>query len=517
MRIVDYFDATAARMPQQEAFVDTERRVDYATAQRFVHAVANGLARDPATPVGAHVGVYSPNFASVSMLQLGINRADRAWVLVHTRNTPETNAQVLAHADTRLIFFHSAFEPAIAVIRASLPPETRFVCMDRPSEFGPTLDAWLDGCWQSFPSRREDPLATAFIAPTGGTTGPHKAVVHTHRSTEIGVMAISDTLSIGPDSRHLVVAPLTHAAGFFALAFVLHGGTNVILQEFDLDRVLATIEKEKITHVYFPPTALYALLVHPGTAKTDLSSLKCMIIGGAPTAPAKLKEAIKTFGPIIYEIYGQTETLMPVTIKRPDDFARPDGTFDDDIIRSAGRATPYARVEIMDSNGQIMSPGEVGEIVLLSSMTMSGYYKLPQETDEVCRHGWHHTTDVGVRDERGFVTIIDRLKDMVISGGLNIYPSEIEAVICEMDSVLECSVIGVPDEKWGESIKAVIQLKPGRELPESEVISHCREKLGSLKVPRSVEFWPQLPRSAVGKILKREIREKYWDGHWRAV
>ena len=517
MRMADYFDATAQRLPRNEAFVDDEGRIDYQTAQKLVHAVAHAIARDPELPPGCHICIYSPNLATVSLLQLGINRADRAWVLVHTRNTPETNALVLAFADARLVFFHSSFEAAITAIRPNLPPTTKFICMDKASSLGPTLEQWLDGCWQPFAVFHEDPLATSFIAPTGGTTGPHKTVVHSHRSIEIAAIGVNETMSVTPDSRQLIVAPLTHAAGFFALSFLLRGATNVILPGFDIERVLQTIETERITHTYFPPTAIYALLAHPKLRTTNLGSLRCIVVGGAPVVPTKFKEAISAFGPIVYEIYGQTETLVPITLRRPDDCIRADGSFDEDVLRSAGRAAPFARIEIMDPDGRILPPGQAGEIVVMSSMTMRGYYKMPQETEESSRHGWHHTSDIGIRDERGFITIVDRLKDVIISGGFNIYPSEIEAVIGELDPVQECSVIGVPDEKWGESIKAVIQLKPGCEVSEDHVVAHCKAKLGSHKAPRSVEFWPELPKSPVGKVLKREIRKKYWEGHWRTV
>lgn len=517
MRMSDYFDATAQLLPRNEAFVDDERRVDYATAQGFVHAVAHALAREPDLPAGSHIGVYSPNLATVSLLQLGINRADHAWVLVHTRNAPQTNAQVLAFADTRLIFFHSSFEAAIAAIRAALPPAVKYICMDRPSELGPALEAWLEGCWRPFPPVQENPLATAFISPTGGTTGPHKTVVHAHRSIEISAHAVNDTLSLGPESRQLIVAPLTHAAGFFALSFLLRGATNVILPGFDLDRVLSIIARERITHTYLPPTAVYAMLAHPAVRTSDLSSLRCIVVGGAPVVPAKFKEAVSVFGPILYEMYGQTETLAPITVKRPSDCVRSDGSFDEAVLRSAGRAAGYARVEIVDEKGHPQPPGQPGEIVVMSSMLMRGYYKMPRETEEAARQGWHHTTDVGIRDERGFITIVDRLKDVIISGGFNIYPSEIEAAIGELEPIQECSVIGVPDEKWGESVKAVIQLKPGRTVSADAVIEHCKSKLGGLKVPRSVEFWPDLPRSPVGKVLKRDIRQKFWEGQWRAV
>ncbi|MEO8560118.1 MAG: AMP-binding protein [Rhodospirillales bacterium] len=516
MRIVDYFDATASRLPKHEAFVDAEARLDYGTAQKFVHAVAHALARDPELPVGAHIGVYSPNNSVVSLLQLGINRADRTWVLVHTRNATETNAQVLAYADTKLLFFHSSFEPAIEIIKQSLPG-AKFVCMDRDSPLGPKLDKWLEGCWKAYPIMREEALGKSFMAPTGGTTGPQKAVVHTHRSTEISVNSVSNVLQIDSESRHLVVAPLTHAAGYFALAFTINGGTNVILPGFDPTLVLQKIAAERITHTYLPPTAIYALLAHPMLRQTDLSSLRFIVIGGSPIAPSRFKEAVAAFGPILYEMYGQTESLAPVTVKMPQDCMRADGSFDEDVIRSAGKAAPFMRVEIMDADGKFLPDGEPGEIVVLSSMVMKEYYKMPKETEEAQRFGWHHTTDIGVRDGRGFITIVDRIKDLIISGGLNIYPSEIEAVIAEVDGVLEASVIGVPDEKWGESVKAVVQLKPGRTVKPEDIIERCRARLGSLKVPRSVEFWDELPRSPVGKVLKREIRKKFWTDQWRAV
>ena len=171
----------------------------------------------------------------------------------------------------------------------------------------------------------------------------------------------------------------------------------------------------------------------------------------------------------------------------------------------------------MDADGKLLPPGEPGEIVVQSSMVMKGYHKMPAETAEVSRFGWHHTTDVGFRDTQGFVTIVDRIKDVIVSGGFNIYPAEIEAAASELAPVLECSVIGVPDAKWGEAVKAIIQLKPGVSLTEAAVIEHCRARLGGLKAPKSVEFWSDLPRSVVGKVLKREIRKRYWQDQWRAV
>lgn len=516
MRIADYFDVTAARVPEREVFVDDTQRVDYATAQRFVHAVAHGLTRAPGLGRGAHVGVYSPNSARVSMLQLGINRADCVWVLVHTRNTAETNAKVLAYADTKLVFFHSAFEAHVEAMREGLPADLQWVCIDRESGLGPTLDTWLEGCWKPFDAFAEDPMAPAYIAPTGGTTGPNKAVVQTHRSAEIGVFLVGNTLGMTEESRHLVIAPLTHAAGIFALALTVNGGANVIMPGFDLERVLTLIASERISHVYLPATAVYALLDHPATRKTDIRSLRCVLVGGSPIAPSRFREALEVFGPVLYEMYGQTESMM-ITLKCPPDYMLPDGGLDDPVVRATGRAAPFVRAEIVDESGRVLPAGSAGEITILSSMTMQGYYKMPDETAEVSRGGWHHTGDVGVRDARGYITIIDRLRDVIISGGVNIYPSEIENVICELPEVRDCSVVGVPDETWGERVMAVITLRQGHTLTAEAVVAHCEPRLGSQKRPRTIEFWDELPRSPVGKILKREIRRKFWAGHERAV
>jgi acyl-CoA synthetase (AMP-forming)/AMP-acid ligase II len=266
-----------------------------------------------------------------------------------------------------------------------------------------------------------------------------------------------------------------------------------------------------------PPTILYSLLLNPLAKELDLSSFKCVFVGAAPVSPEKFKEAIKVFGPVVFEGFAQTETLIPVLVKSPKDYLKADGTLDEEVLQTSGRPPTYVRVGIMDDAGQLVSPGGAGEIVVRASMGMSGYYKLPDATAEACAHGWHHTGDVGVMSERGFVTLIDRKKDMIITGAFNVYPNEVEAVLNTHEAVLECVVIGVPDEKWGEAVKGIVRLKPGASVSEAALIALCRERLGAVKTPKTVEFWPDLPRSAVGKLLRREARKKFWEGHWRAI
>lgn len=283
------------------------------------------------------------------------------------------------------------------------------------------------------------------------------------------------------------------------------------------DQVLDTIEQSKITHVFLPPTLLYMLIDSLQKHPRDMSSLVQFTTGAAPVAPEKIKQATRLFGPVMAEGFGQTECGMPLLWKQPEDYLGPEGEFDDAVLASTGRAVAFARVEIMDEQGRILPPGERGEIVVQSATTMREYYKNPSETEVFNRFGWGHTGDVGIKDERGFVTIVDRLKDMIVTGGFNVFPAQIESVILEHDAVLECAVVGVPDDKWGEAVKAVVQLRPGKTVTAEELIALVHDRLGGVFTPKSLEFWPELPRSAVGKLLRREVRAKYWSGQWRSI
>lgn len=520
MQLSDYFDAAVSRYPDREAFVDGDGaiRISFAEAQQFVHAVAHALNADESLGAGTHIAIYAPNDYRISLLQIAANRAGMVWVSVHTRNAVETNVAVLDYADCDLVFFHSSYESIVPELKAGLPRAKRFICIDRVSEHGEELTAWLAAYRQLvLPAPEVDQDRPAVLQPTGGTTGPSKGALLTNRSLEMSLISVFSALDMGHETRVLAVAPLTHAACFVTLAATVRGGTTVVLPSFDVDKVLEIIASERITHLFLPPTIVYALLSASALDRADTSSLRCIAVGAAPIAPEKLKEAVHRLGPVIYEVYGQSECLFPVVAKQPADYLLASGEFDEEALRSAGRAVPFARVEIMDDDGNLVGPGVRGEIVVRSAMVMAGYYKKPDDTAAVSAFGWHHTTDIGIRDARGFITIVDRKKDMIVSGGFNVFPAEIEAVINAHPAVLDCAVVGVPDDKWGEAVKAIVQLKPDQHVTEEQLIDLCKQTLGSVKAPKSVEFWGDLPRSAVGKVLKREIRARFWDGQWRSV
>lgn len=285
----------------------------------------------------------------------------------------------------------------------------------------------------------------------------------------------------------------------------------VAMPKPDLDAIVNTIERERITTTILVPTVIYSLLARPDIRSRDFSSLRYLCVGAAPLSKDKLSEALNIFGPVIAQIYGQTEASSMLTCMTPQDYGQiMEQPAYGHRLTSCGRPSPFARIAIMNSDGELLPTGERGEVVVRSGMVMQGYLDDPVGQAEASRHGWHHTGDVGYLDEDGFLYIVDRLRDLIISGGFNVFPIDIEQVIWGHPGVQDCAVVGVPDDKWGEAVKAVVQLKPGAQVTEDDIIDLCRRQLGAVKTPKSVEFWEALPKSPLGKVLKKDIRAKFW-------
>jgi len=516
MRFSDYLDRAAGLYPEHEAFVDGDERLDFRTARDTTHRIANVLSNSLGLPAGSKIAVYCPNTTLGYLAVVGANRADMTWIPINYRNALPDTIEILEFFDADCLVFHSMFEHQIAEILTSVPAIKKVICLDKKTEHGPALNELIQDASSTFAIEPEDPNALSIIAPTGGTTGPSKGVMQTHRGIEMSLVHMHD-LNIPENPRYLVVSPITHAAGYLIPAFYARGGASIILPGFDAENVLKTIERESITHLYLPPTAIYALLDLPNLKEYDVSSLQSFYCGASPIAPKRFKEAVEVFGTCMTEQYGQSETFFPTLIKSSKDYLDTEGNFRDNVLASTGRASRATWIEIMDDDGNILAPGEKGEIVVRSSSVMAGYYKNPEATAEVSKFGWHHTTDMGIKDEEGYITIVDRKKDMIITGGFNVFPIEIEKILNSHPAVRNCAVIGVPDPKWGEAIKAVVQLNDGKNVRDQELIALCKEKLGNVKAPKSVEFWDDLPMSPVGKVLKRDIRETFWQGQARAV
>jgi acyl-CoA synthetase (AMP-forming)/AMP-acid ligase II len=308
--------------------------------------------------------------------------------------------------------------------------------------------------------------------------------------------------------RYLALAPLTHAAGVLCFPIMTLGGEIVIMPRPDLTEFLALAEHKQITHTFLPPTVIYMLLDHPALPGTDLTSLQCLWYGAAPMSVSRLEEAIGKIGPVMGQLFGQSEAPMMISTLAPGDHFREDGSLATERLSSAGRPTPLTTVAIMDDEGNLLGTGQRGEIVARGPLVMAGYYKNPAATAEAARYGWHHTGDIGYLDEDNFLFIVDRAKDMIITGGFNVYSAEVEQVLLAHPAVQDCAVIGLPDEKWGERVTAVLQLRPGHAVTAEKLKSFVKERLGGVKAPKQVEIWPDLPRSKVGKVLKTDIKTR---------
>jgi acyl-CoA synthetase (AMP-forming)/AMP-acid ligase II len=511
VQLIDYFDGSAHRFPSRTAFVQPDgTRISYTEAQRQSRLIAGALHRAGVSASGK-VAVYSPNDARAFIVMLGIFRSGRIWVPLNARNTVEDNAAFLNYTDVECLYYHGSFEQQAGQLRARAPNLKLCIRLDGDD----ALAGIEEAC---FPELPDDPLRSCNIFATGGTTGRSKGAVWANQTWETLIANFWTSVDATDASPvHLCVAPMTHGAGVLALMLMPKAPINVLLDKADPDLILRAIETHGVTHLYLPPTVLYALLANPALKTAKLSSLRFFLISAAPVAPEKLRAAVQTFGPVLAQAFGQAEAPFFLTFLSPDDHRRAIAEERSPLLRSCGRPTMFSRVEIMDEVGNLLASRQVGEIVARSNLVMKEYYKDPEATRAVSAFGWHHTGDVGFKDEEGYVYIVDRKRDMIISGGFNVFSSEVEARILAHEAVLDCAVVGVPDEKWGEAVKAVVQLKPGMTATPEDLIAFCRPTLGGVKTPKTVEIWPDLPRSAVGKVLKREIRARYWAGRSRAV
>jgi fatty-acyl-CoA synthase len=313
--------------------------------------------------------------------------------------------------------------------------------------------------------------------------------------------------------RYLAVAPISHAAGMLIMPTLMRGGTVVLQRRFDPAAWLHGVAGDRATISLLVPTMIYALLDHPELDRTDLSSLQTLMYGASPISPTRLAEGIERLGPVFCQLYGQTESSGQGTClwrgqHDPSDPRR---------LTSCGTPMPFNRVAILDAENNPAPDGEAGEICIQGASVMDGYWKQPELTETTLAGGWLHTGDIGVRDEEGFFYIVDRVKDMIVSGGFNVFPREIEDVLGQHPAVSACAVIGVPDEKWGEAVRALIVLRPGGTVEAAELISLVRDKKGPVYAPKSVEFIDSLPLTPVGKADKKVLRARYWEGHDRQV
>ncbi len=522
MAIIDFFDRGWSINPQGAAYIQDERRYSFTEVGELSCRVAHKLL-SLGLPKETKGAVWALNDTTAWICTLGLWRANLCWLPVGARNSADENQLVLDRFDCEVLFFQQAFAPTVSALQDRLPKVRYWICLDgdAPEVLGAfALPAWVEGQPTHKPHLRVDLDDVVALSPTGGTTGVPKGVMNTHRSLQT---AFAHFLIACPyDDEHrpvcLAAAPMTHTSGLLSMPATARGGSVVILTKPEPTLLLGAIAKHRVTELFLPPTVIYRLLDIPDLKqKVDFSSLKYFAYGAAPMSVEKLKQAVEVFGPVMMGGYGQTEAPGSIAYLTPGEHLADGRLAPDARLSSVGRPNPLVHVEIMDDAGSILARGETGEIVVRGDLVMKGYYKDPQKTAETLIDGWLHTGDIGCIDAEGCLHITDRKKDMIISGGFNLYPSQVEQVIWAHPAVRDCAVIGVPDDKWGEAVKAVVELNEGQTLSADEVIALCKHKLGSVMAPKSVEFVEALPRSAAGKVLKKDLRAAYWAGTQRRI
>jgi fatty-acyl-CoA synthase len=506
MHLADYLDKGASLGADAPCLTLGENSLSYGQVQRLSWRIAGALQRS-GVGIGEKVAILSANDPIAFACVFGIARAGAVWCPINPRNEAAENRDLLDFFDCSCLIFQAGFAPLVDEILPALPKLLTLVCLDGPTQSAMGLVEWLgDGSAESLEVDPIDDLA--MIVGTGGTTGKPKGVMLTGRNIE--TMAALTLMGYPFNGRpvYLAMAPLTHAAGVLCFPIMALGGEVVVMPKPDLDDFLTLVENRRVTHTFLPPTLIYMLLNHDRLEGTDLSSLRCFWYGAAPMSATRLEEAIDRIGPVMAQLFGQTEAPMMISMMAPADHFNRDGSLARGRLSSAGRPAPLVSVAIMDQTGGLLPTGERGEIVVRGSLIMSGYYKNPAATEEVSRFGWHHTGDIGYLDAGNYLYIVDRAKDMIITGGFNVYSAEVEQVLMQHPAVQDCAVIGLPDEKWGERITAVLQLQAGQTVMPDAVKAFVKERIGSVKTPKQIEIWPDLPRSKVGKVLKQEVKRQ---------
>jgi fatty-acyl-CoA synthase len=434
---------------------------------------------------------------------------------LHPMGSLEDHAYILEDAGIETLFYDpSAYEERAMALKGKVPGLERVIAL------APT-DAALDvpTAAARFGARRLraaaplDPETPYSVAYTGGTTGQPKGVVGTCRS-----MSTMTTIQMAEwqwpeELRFLCCTPLSHAGAAFFVPTLLRGGSLYVLPYFDPEQVVDTIERHRITATMLVPTMIYVLLDHPRMQSADLSSLEVLYYGAAAMSPSRLAEGIGRLGPVFFQFYGQAECPMTITVLRKEEH----DPADLDRLATCGRPVPWLDVALLDDEGQGVGRGEPGEICVRGPLVMREYLNKPEQTAEAFKFGWLHTGDVARADEEGFLTIVDRKKDMIVTGGFNVFPREIEDVLSSHPSVSAAAVIGVPDDKWGEAVKAVVVRRPGARIEEPELVALVKDRKGSVSAPKTVDFVDAIPLSALGKPDKKALRARYWQGSDRMV
>ena len=490
------------------------RETSFAEFDQRTNQVANGLIAAGVKP-GDRVAYLGKNMDVYYEMFLGANKARVALAAMNNRLAAPELEFVLGDSESVWLFVTQDYFDVIETIKANCPSLKNIIAIDGPHAEWTDFTAWRDAQSTTDPKLPHDGEDDVLQLYTSGTTGLPKGVRLTNNNFlsffEQAAELIWAHYEVGDPV--LDAMPLFHIAGVnIGLLSLIQGAKAVILREIHPIHILDLIEQQKIRHGFLVPAVILMLTQTPGVRERDFSSYKIMSYGASPIAESLLLEAADIFGCQFTQVYGLTETTGGATYMLPEAHDPARGK-----LRSCGVPYPGTEIKCVDEDGNEVPQGEVGEILIKSGFVMKGYWKRDEATAEAIKDGWFRTGDAGYFDDEGFLYIHDRVKDMIVSGGENVYPAEVENGLFGHPDIADVAVIGVPDEKWGECVKAIIVAKPGTTPNEADIIAYAKTKIAGYKCPKSVDVVEALPRNASGKVLRRQLREPYWEGIERRV
>lgn len=519
MHVAHLLFRSARRFPDRPLWLLPDGEITYRIGARRVAQLANALiARfEPRSRI---TYVCANRFEGLE-IYLGTMAAGFTVVPINPKLLADEIAFMINDSGSAAVFYSHDVAPAIETVKAKCISVRNWICVGGYGNADIEYENFIRDHPDSPPDVNISGDDVAWLFYTSGTTGKPKGAMETHRN--LLTMTQQFLIDFIPDATAgdviLHAAPISHGSASCMLPHLCVGAANAfpISPKFDPDAICTAIEKWRVTTMFLAPTMINILVRYEDRARRDLSSLKTILYGGGPMYVEQLKEALSAFGAIFVQIYGQGEAPMTVTCLPKSEHVYEGNPDRERRLASSGRETTGVVLRILDDEDRELPSGQMGEVCVRSDLVMSGYWNRPEATSETLRNGWLHTGDIGFLDPDGYLFITDRKKDMIISGGSNVYPREVEEVLLSHPAIAEACVFGVPDTLWGEAVKAIVVARDGMALESDGVMAFCRERLTGYKRPKSIEFVPALPKNSAGKILKRQLREPFWAGRDRRV
>jgi acyl-CoA synthetase (AMP-forming)/AMP-acid ligase II len=509
---VGFLLTQAARSaPQHLAIIYGDLRRTYRETNERADRLASALER-AGIGKGDRVAILQHNCPELLETLFAIFKAGAVAVPINSRLHPKEFAYIVEDAGAKAVIFTEDFAAGLASMRDEMRDVTLYVCIGESPAWAQSFDAFL----ATGASMHEDAACAsddlAWLFYTSGTTGKPKGAMVTHGNLQFMTDHYPrEVYTLRDDDVVMHAGPMTHGSGLWILPLTAGAATQLVpsSRSFDPEQIFKLIETQRVTKIAFiAPTMITMLLNSPAVDHYDTSSLRFVGYGGSPMYVEDLKRAVRRFGPVFCQIYGQGESPMTITMLKPEDHRLSDDPVAEKRLASAGRVRDDITVAVLDDNDRELGPDQIGEIAIRGDVVMKGYLNKPEANAEAFKNGWYHTGDLGTCDVDGYIYLLDRKKELIISGGANIYPREVEEVLLLHPGVLEVAVIGLPDRLWGESVMAVVRPREGANPTEAELVELCRSHLAGYKKPRYFRFVSDLPKSGYGKILKRELKQQ---------